>query len=139
MVNQRHQFVRLVQRFGGLAHHAERQSVDDEEAAGRRRGKLAMRLRKLRARGARKARTEIEDLDLPSGLRQLRDDTPVIDVTAGRGRQVARHREYHLLHRSGASYQARALGDSATVTRIDDSSPPGRPRPPVRAASASRS
>src|SRR6185503_3613394 len=47
--------------------------------------------------------------------------------------------KHHLLHRNGASYQARALGDSATVTRIDDSSLPGRPRPPERAASANRS
>ena len=49
---------------------------------------------------------------------KLRDDAPVIGVAAGRCREIAGHREHDLLHHNGASYQARADGDSATVTRI---------------------
>ena len=55
---------------------------------------------------------------------------------AARNGKLARHGEHDLPHHNGASYQARATGDSATVTRIDLSSRPSRPSLPLRAASA---
>ena len=47
----------------------------------------------------------------PSSL-QLGDHPAVVGVAAGRGGEIARHRERDALHHNGASYQARATCDS---------------------------
>ena len=65
---------------------------------------------------------------------QLGDHAPVIGIAAGWCRKIARDREHGRLHHNGASYQARATGDSAIVTRMEASSRPSRPSLPSRAA-----
>ena len=46
---------------------------------------------------------EVEEIDLPTELAKLGNHAPVIGIAAGRGRQIARHRERNALHHSGAS------------------------------------
>src|SRR6516165_3186187 len=90
-------------------------------------------------RGVRKRVADIKHACLPAECRKLRNDAPVVDISAGGGLKIAWNGEYGLLHHSVASYQARASGDSATVTRIALSSRPSRPRLPRRALSATSS
>src|SRR6476660_1156359 len=87
----------------------------------------------------RKTVAEIDDIDLPAEAAKLRDHPPVVGVTTGWNRQIARHREREAFHHRSASYQARAICDSESVTRIALSARPSRPSWPARAASASRS
>src|SRR5689334_13245124 len=62
---------------------------------------------------------QIQHLRPPAELSQFRDHAFVVSIAAGRSVEIARHRKYEVaFHQSGASYQARAFGDSPTVTRI---------------------
>src|SRR4051812_27805295 len=85
----------------------------------------------------RKTVPEIQDLDVPAKRREFRNDAAVIGTPAGRCRKITRDRKHNRLHHNGASYQARAVGDSDTVTRMALSSRPSRPSALLRAASAS--
>ncbi len=86
------------------------------------RGRARQRIR------TREAFAEIDDLRPPAKLAQLRDHALVVGIAAGRGIEIARHREDEIaFHQSGASYQARALGDSPTVTRRPEISRGARP------------
>src|SRR5205085_10723884 len=123
--------------FGFLWHHAERQTVDHDRAAFRHIMQMRVRGRPCQRRGPRKALAEIEHLRPPAEFAQLRNHTLVISITAGRGVEVARRgKDQIALHQSGASYQARAFGDSPTVTRIAEISRGARPSLPAFTASA---
>ena len=70
-------------------------------------------------------------------IAQFGDHAAIIGIAAGRSRKVARHRENEIaFHQSGASYQARAFGDSPTVTRIAEISFGSRPSLPAFTAAA---
>src|SRR5262249_49842005 len=86
--------------------------------------------------GIWKSVAEVDDFDAPIAQRKLRDDAAVVGIAAGRGRQIARHREGGGPYHNGASYQARASGGSPTGPRVDVSSRPSRPSLPARAAPA---
>src|SRR6516162_11336217 len=118
MMHQRDQWMARTQRLGGLRQHTEGEAVDHDGMTGRQRRKSCAGGGAGIGRGIRKSVPEIDDLDAPSERRKLGDDPPVIGIAAGWGRKVARHREGGLPYHNGASYQARASGDSATVTRI---------------------
>src|SRR5262249_6892977 len=92
-----------------------------------------------RGRRTRKALADIKHIHPPAEPWKLGDDAAVIGVAARRRRKVAGHRERDHIPHNGASYQAPADGDSATVTRMTLSSPPSRPSFPARAVSASLS
>src|SRR5262245_19772756 len=84
----------------------------------------------------RKTIAKVDHLRPPTQRRKLCDDAPIIPVAAGWCGEVARYREERVSYHRDASYQARATGDSATVTRIDLSALPSRPSLPARAAAA---
>ncbi len=125
------------QALSGLRQNAKCKPVDHDRHRGIERRKRRPGLRPYRRARARKLLAQRECARVPAERAKLGDDAPVVDIAAGRGFEVARHREHDLLHHNGASYQARAVGDSATVTRIAASSRPERPSAPVRAAAAS--
>src|SRR4029077_4584858 len=91
-----------------------------------------------RQRGrARKAFAQVQHLRAPAEPAQLRDHALVIGIAAGRSVEIARHRKHDIaFHQSRASYQARAFGDSPTVTRIAAMSRGLRPSLPALTASA---
>src|SRR5262249_27377089 len=137
MMHQREQWMARAQRRGDLRQHPEGEAVDHDRMTGRQRRKSCAGRGAGIGRGIRKSVAKVDDLDAPTERRELRDDPRVIGIAASWGRKVARPREGGLPHHSAASYQARASGDSATVTRIDLSSRPSRPSLPARAATAS--
>ena len=101
VMHQRHQRMVAVQVGGELRQHAEGKAVDHDRRAGGH-GE------KARARGAprllarpRKLVADICDLDRPAEARELGDHAAVIRITAGRGGEIARHREHEAFHRSG--------------------------------------
>src|SRR5262245_22190653 len=124
------------QRLGGLRQYADGVAVDPNGVTRRQRRKSCAGRGASIGRGISKSVAKLDDLDAPTDCRELRDDPPVIGIVAGWDRKVARHREGGLPYHNAASYQARASGDSATVTRIDLSSRPSRPSLPARAAPA---
>src|SRR5262249_19410801 len=136
MMHQRNQGVARAHRLRGVRQRAKGEAVDHERTAmGQRRYSRAGARARL-GRRAGKTIAKVDDLRAPAERRKLRDDPPIVGVAAGGSAEVARYREEDLLYHSGASYQARAVGDSATVTRIDASSRPSRPSLPARAAAA---
>ena len=135
-MHKRDQLVARTQRRGGLRQYPEGEAVDHDRTTRRQRRKSCTGRGAGIGGGMRKSVAKVDDLDAPIALRKLRDDAAVVGIAAGRGRKVARHGEGGLPYHNGASYQARASGDSATVTRIDLSSRPARPSLPARAAPA---
>ena len=136
MMHQRDESMGCAQCLGGIRQHAEGKAVDHDRRADRQRCQSRPGGRAGIRRGKWKSVAEVDHRGPPAKRRKPFDDAAVIDVAAGRGRKLARHGEHDLPHHNGASYQARATGDSATVTRIDLSSRPSRPSLPLRAASA---
>src|SRR5262249_14406558 len=88
----------------------------------------------------RKTLAEIEHGDRSRQRLELGNHPPVVGVTAGRGRQIARNgKNERANHGKFASQKARAHGGSAIVTRIAASPAPSRPSAPLRTASARQS
>src|SRR5215208_2975386 len=119
MVNQRDQRMRLTQGFGLIRHHTEREPVDHDRTSLRHIGQVRPRGCPDQRGWIWKTLAQIEQFGTPTEFAQFRDHALVISITAGRSIEIARHRENEVaFHQSGASYHARALGDSPTVTRI---------------------
>src|SRR5205085_9230293 len=110
------------QRLRDLGQGTVGQSIDDDARAARQRGQPRTGSLPYRPARARKTFAEVEHARAPAERGKFCDDATIITVAAGRRVDVAGNREHDLLHHSGASYQARADGDSATVTRIAASS-----------------
>ena len=96
-------------------------------------GKASRRRPPASARsGAGKPSPRLRHFGPPAERAQFRDHAPVIDIAAGRRIEVARDREDEVaFHHKGASYQARAFGDSPTVTRSAGISRGSRPSLPA--------
>ena len=106
------------QRLRRLGQHTKCQPIDHDRAAFRHIPKVRVRGGACQRGRVRKSLTEIEDFRPPAKFAQFGDHTPIIGIAAGRSVEIARHRENEIaLHHKGASYHARAFGDSATVTR----------------------
>src|SRR4029079_18204672 len=119
MMNHRDQRMGFAERFRLLWHHAEGEPVDHDGAALRHVGELRLRGRARQRTWMRESFAQVQDLRPPTQFAQFRNHALVVSIAAGRRVEVARHRENEVaFHQSGASYQARALGDSPTVTRI---------------------
>ena len=121
-----------------IRQHAERQPIDHDRRPGRQGGEARRGGGVSPCGRAGKAVAESQHTRVPAAVRQFGDDPPIVGIAAGRRGKVARHREHQFSH-NGASYQARATGDSETVTRTEWRSLPSRPSLPERAACASRS
>src|SRR4051794_29795107 len=139
MMYQRDELMCLMESLGRIRESAESEAVDHHRMVSRQRGQARAGGNLFRGAWMRKAVAEIQDLDVPAKRRELRNDAPVIGIATGRCGEIARHRKHHRLHHNGASYHARAVGDSETVTRMALSSRPSRPSASPRAASASMS
>jgi transposase len=85
-----------------LRQRAERQAVDHDRDSLRQGLEPRQRNRALLGAGLRKSFAHRDDADLPAEL-QFRDDAPVVSVTAGRSRKIARHRKRDAIHHRGAS------------------------------------
>src|ERR687893_703108 len=130
----------VAQSFRRGRHHTEREAVDDDRSPDRQAGKRKARLPVSLRSGVRKPFAEIEHVDVPAETTQLGDDPRVIRIAAGRSVEAPRNREGDgRRHHTGASYQARAEGDSPIVTRTDAISRPLRPSSFARTASATLS
>ena len=86
-----------------LRQRAERQSVDHDRDSLRQGLEPRQRNRALLGAGPRKSIAHRDDVDLPAERLQFRDDAPVVTVTAGRSRKIARHRKRGAIHHRGAS------------------------------------
>ena len=139
VMDERHHAVTFPQHLRHFGKSSKRKAVDDNEALPGKRRKLRRGEGARCRRGPRKVAAQVDETNLPAEVGKLRDHPAVVAVAAGRSRKVARYGDGHLAYHNGASYQARASGDSAMVTRIAASSRPSRPSRPARAASASRS
>src|SRR5262249_46985942 len=136
MMHQRNQRMVRAQRLRGTGQNPEGEAIDHDWTPGREcRQARTGRGARLR-RGIRETVAKLDHTGSPTKRRKLRDDATIIGVAPGRGGKVAWHRKEGLLYHNEASYQARATGDSATVTLIDLSSRPSRPSLPARAAAA---
>src|SRR5204863_6301556 len=120
--------------------HPKGQPIHDDGRAMRHR---CQELRGARAgliAGTRKTRPDIEDVDRPTEGAKFQNDHAVIGIATCGRRKVARNGKCDAFdlafHHKDASYQARAFGDSPTVTRMALSSGALRPSLPARAASA---
>ena len=123
---------------GRIRQHAERKPIDNNDAAGRDRRKSPQCAPcALRALGKGKPSPRLTTSTCQPSRSSSAIMRLVIGIAAGRGGEVARHRERDASHHNAASYQARATCDSDSVTRIALNSRPSRPSVPARAASAS--
>src|SRR5262249_47492680 len=96
--------------------------------------------RACRGTGTRKLAAHVHHVGMPAEARKLGDHAAVVGVAAGRRIESTRDGEHEApLHHNGASYQARADGDSPMVMRSAAISRPSRPSLPPRTASASPS
>src|SRR4051794_2425824 len=138
MMHEREQRMIFCEFRGYLRENAESKTVDDNRATRRGRHEPRSCGGALRSCRMRKTLAEIDDIDHPTQLLDFRDHPAIVGIAAGRRGKVARHRKRNAPHHKGASYQARATGDSEIVTRIAFSSRPSRPSLPPRADSASR-
>src|SRR5580704_2109686 len=135
MMHEGNDWMGCTQDCGGLREDAVGQPIDDNRPAGRHPLQAHQRLADRRIVRTRKALAEVDNIDVAAEPPQFRDHAPVIGVAAGRLVETAGHRKGERYH-SVASYQARAEGDSATVTRIVEMSRPSRPSPPLFTAAA---
>src|SRR3954452_16597307 len=135
MMHHRDQRMALAQRFRLIGHHAECEPVDHDGTAFRHVVQLRLRGCARQLARMRKAFAKIDNLRTPAEFAQFRDHALVIGVAAGRSIEIARYCENEIaFHQSGASYQARAFGDSPTVTRNAETS--GGVRPSLFAVTA---
>src|SRR5436190_2534793 len=139
VMHQRDQAVAFPQKRGSLGKDTKREPIDNDRTLPGEPCKLLRGFGTRKLCGPRKPAAEIDDVNLPANRCKLRDDTAVVTKTAGRCGKVARDGDDRFPHHNGASYEARANGDSAMVTRSAASSRPSRPNLPARAASATRS
>ena len=135
-MHERDQLMGCTQHLRGFRQYAEGKTVDHDRAVLGQAGKLRTGVGAGSGAGPGKSIAEIDDLRLPTEPRKLGDDPPVIGVAAGGGCKIAGDRKHHRFYHRGASYQARATGDSATATRTDLSARPSRPSLPARPAAA---
>src|SRR5712691_7524861 len=137
MMHQRDRLVAETQRSGGLGKHAERKPVDHDDPSVRHGREPRPRCVKACRARAGEFIAEIENVRMPAQAAELGDHAPVVGVTSGRRVEVAWNRKDKAsAHHTGASYHARADGDSAIVTRIAAISRPSRPSLPARTCSA---
>src|SRR5215211_1080228 len=129
-----------MQPRGRVGHHAERKPVDHDAQAMRCGYEPGVRTSVGDRTWTGKFAAEIENPRLPAEPLELGDHAPIVDIASGRRGKVSRNGENEVTHHhNGASYHARADGDSPMVTRIALISRPSRPSLPARTASASRS
>ncbi len=126
-MHQRDQRMGRLQFLGRIRQHAERETVDHDRPALRHVGEMRLRGRARERGGMRKTLAEVEYLRPPAKLTQFGDHAAIIGIAAGRRIEVARDRKDEITFHKGASYQARAFGNSPTVTRIAEISFAGRP------------
>ena len=114
MMHQRNQRCAPRDRLRFLRQRAERQSVDHDRHALRNGLQPRQRNRALLGAGARKSVAQRHDIHLPAEHPQFRDDAPVVAVTAGRRREIARHRKRDAIH-----HRARLVPGARHVRFLD--------------------
>src|SRR5215468_6943088 len=126
------------QRRGRVGKYAEGKPIDHDRLAGGDATEAGQCCVDHLGRRARKSVAQVDHVNLAAALPQSGNHAPVILIAAGRLIEASRHRKGHRCH-NAPSYHARAVGDSATVTRIAPISWPSRPSSPFFTAAASPS
>src|SRR5262249_47301974 len=126
------------QRRGRVGKYSEGKPVDHDRLAGGHTAKARQCCVDYFGGRARKSVPQVDHVDLAAALPQSGNHAPVILIAAGRLIEASRHRKGHRCH-NAPSYHARAVGDSATVTRIASISRPSWPSSPFFTAATSPS